>query len=125
MISFGEGNIYIFFLSDWCSFSFSLFFVTRVYTELWSTTPARIAGLGSKGSISTGKDADFVVFDPDGTFVVNDEMNPIFHKHNKTAYDGQTLRGVIHATFLRGREIYAKDVKGVRWPAWGQVHLKK
>jgi dihydroorotase-like cyclic amidohydrolase len=52
-------------------------------------------------------------------------MNPIFHKHNKTAYDGQTLRGVIHATFLRGREIYAKDVKGVRWPAWGQVHLKK
>ncbi|CAL6389708.1 unnamed protein product [Bathycoccus prasinos] len=95
------------------------------FAELWSTTPARIAGLGSKGSISTGKDADFVVFDPDGTFVVNDEMNPIFHKHNKTAYDGQKLRGVIHATFLRGREIYAKDVKGVRWPAWGQVHLKK
>lgn len=110
MISFGEG-IYIFFLSDWCSFSFSLFFVTRVYTELWGTTPARIAGLGSKGSISTGKDADFVVFDPDGTFVVNDEMNPIFHKHNKTAYDGQKLRGVIHATFLAGVKSTRKTSK--------------
>jgi allantoinase len=65
-----------------------------------STSPALFAGLGQKGLLEVGRDADLVVFAPDETFTVHADQ--LLHKNPVTAYDGATLRGVVRRTFLRG-----------------------
>lgn len=61
--------------------------------------PARLAGLDDrKGSISIGKDADFVVFDPDGETMVRGV--DLLHRHPVTPYEGMSLRGRVVDTFL-------------------------
>jgi allantoinase len=63
--------------------------------------PAALAGLaGRKGTISAGADADLVVFADDEQHVVRPEA--LHHRHRITPYAGETMRGVVHATFLRG-----------------------
>jgi allantoinase len=67
--------------------------------------PARRAGLDArKGSIAVGRDADLVVWDPDATFRV--EPSAIHHRHTLTPYEGRTLHGVVHSTYLRGERVY-------------------
>ena len=54
--------------------------------------PAELAGLDDrKGSIDVGKDADFVVFDPDGETMVSGR--DLHHRHPMTPYEGMRLRG--------------------------------
>jgi allantoinase len=61
--------------------------------------PAQLAGLDDrKGSISVGKDADFVVFDPDGETLVRGR--DLHHRHSLTAYEGMRLRGRVVDTRL-------------------------
>jgi len=63
--------------------------------------PARLAGLtGKKGTIAAGADADLVVFAPDEPVSVTPDR--IQHRHKVTPYAGETLRGAIAATYLRG-----------------------
>ncbi|HUP00018.1 MAG TPA: allantoinase AllB [Gemmatimonadota bacterium] len=70
-----------------------------------SSAPARLAGLDDrKGSIELGKDADFVVWDPETTFEVDPER--LHHRHRCTPYEGRRLRGVVRRTYLRGRLVY-------------------
>ncbi|MGF3140280.1 MULTISPECIES: allantoinase AllB [Streptomyces] len=68
-----------------------------------SEAPARVAGLTAKGAIAPGKDADFTVLDPEGTFTVDPAA--LQHRNRVTAYAGRTLRGVVRSTWLRGRRI--------------------
>jgi allantoinase len=67
--------------------------------------PAQLAGLDKrKGAIAPGYDADIVVWNPEKSFVVKPKM--LQHRHKLTPYAGETLRGVVETTFLRGEMIY-------------------
>jgi allantoinase len=66
--------------------------------------PARLANLGGKkGAIRPGADADLVVFADEERWIVTTDT--MFHRHKVTPYAGETLRGVVHATYLRGRKV--------------------
>jgi allantoinase len=65
-----------------------------------STRPARLAGLRHKGQIAPGRDADFCLFAPDESFVV--DPGHIHHRHPLTPYAGRELDGVVRGTILRG-----------------------
>ena len=71
--------------------------------------PAKLAGLSRKGRIEAGRDADFVVWRPEADFTVTNEC--ILHRNKVTPYEGQTLSGVIDATFLRGEKVNPKSAK--------------
>jgi allantoinase len=73
-----------------------------------ATAPAGLAGLGSKGSIAEGMDADLVVFDPDGVTRVRGEE--LRQRHPITPYEGRSLRGAVVSTVLRGRTVFDDDV---------------
>ncbi|MEU4209382.1 allantoinase AllB [Streptomyces sp. NPDC026206] len=68
-----------------------------------ATAPAALAGLGAKGAVEAGRDADFAVLAPDETFTVDPAA--LHHRNPVTAYAGRTLRGVVRSTWLRGRKI--------------------
>ena len=66
--------------------------------------PARLARLtGKKGAIAAGCDADLVVFADDEQTIVTPEL--VQHRHKVTPYAGETLRGAVHATYLRGTRV--------------------
>ena len=71
----------------------------------WSERPAALTGLDAKGSIAVGKDADFVVWDPEAA-VVLDGSHPIFHRHQVHPYHGRTMHGRVLATFVRGAMVF-------------------
>lgn len=65
--------------------------------------PADFVGLPTKGRIAVGADADFCVFAPDDTWVV--DADRLHHKNAITPYAGRTLDGVVRSTWLRGRPV--------------------
>jgi allantoinase len=73
--------------------------------DLMTTGPARLAGLGHrKGKLAAGYDADITVFDREAHFVVRTEH--VQHRHKVTPYAGETLTGVVHATYVRGHKVW-------------------
>ena len=67
--------------------------------------PARQVGLSHlKGAIKAGADADIVIWNPNAQFKVGPQQ--LHHRHKLTPYNGETLRGVIEKTFVRGRMVY-------------------
>jgi allantoinase len=70
-----------------------------------SSAPAALAGLGPRaGSLEAGREATFVVFDPEATFTVTPDK--LHYRHAISPYIGETLHGIIQATYLRGRTVY-------------------
>ncbi len=73
--------------------------------RLMTSGPATLAGLGHrKGILAAGFDADIVAFDPEKRFVVRTE--DVQHRHKVTPYAGETLTGVVTATWVRGRKVW-------------------
>lgn len=73
--------------------------------EWMCAAPARLAGLDArKGAIVKGYDADIVVWNPEKTFIVRQNM--LQHRHKLTPYLKSKLSGVVENTFLRGEMIY-------------------
>jgi allantoinase len=68
--------------------------------------PAKLAGLaGRKGALTTGADADFVVFDSDAEWMVTE--SDLHFRHKLSPYLGADLRGRVKETWLRGERIFA------------------
>lgn len=72
-----------------------------------SAEPARLAGCSAKkGRIAAGHDADFVIFDTYREFIVSE--NKLHYRHPFSPYLGETLRGVVKATYLRGNAVFGE-----------------
>lgn len=69
--------------------------------EVMATTPATLVGLGRKGAIAPGYDADLVAIDLEASFVV-DQMR-LHQRHPICPYDGTRLSGQVEHTWLRGQ----------------------
>ncbi len=75
--------------------------------EWMSTAPARLVGLSNrKGMLAAGRDADIVVWDPEGSFVV--DPSTLLHRHPLTPYAGRRLFGVVQATYTGGHLAFGR-----------------
>ncbi|MEO6510923.1 MAG: amidohydrolase family protein, partial [Nocardioides sp.] len=69
--------------------------------------PASLAGLGDRGRIAVGMQADLVRFAPDASFVVS--AAALKHRNAVSAYDGRRLVGEVRETWLRGVPVSDED----------------
>jgi allantoinase len=96
-------------------------FALNQLTEWLCAAPAQEVGLAQrKGSISVGRDADIVIWNPDREFQVSPSL--IHHRHKLTPYAGEVLKGVVEKTFLRGQMVY--DGAGFVSGTNGQIILR-
>jgi allantoinase len=71
----------------------------------WLTmNPSLLPQLQTRGKIQKGCRADLVAWDPDATFTVSEDM--IRHKHKLTPYLNEKLSGVVHYTWLNGKQVF-------------------
>jgi dihydropyrimidinase len=72
--------------------------------ELCAANPAKIFGCAEKGSLTVGKDADIVIYDPNKDFTVTCEGMHSDYDH--TIWEGTEFKGYPEMTFSRGRLVY-------------------
>lgn len=72
--------------------------------EKMSYNPANILGLSDKGSVSVGKTADLVVFDPKAEYAI--QKNTFLSKGKNTPFEGKKVKGVVRYTLVDGKVVY-------------------
>jgi allantoinase len=88
--------------TELCSHDLPLTYVARWMAE----APAKLAGISHrKGRIVAGLDADLIVFDPEASFTLAAEH--LRFRHPVSPYLGETLRGKMKHTFVRGNEVFS------------------
>ncbi len=85
--------------------------------QLCAANPARIFGCERKGSLTVGKDADIVVYDPAMTFTVS--VSNMHSDYDHTIWEGKTLKGYPVQTYVRGTLVYDHGAF-VGTPGYGQ-----
>jgi allantoinase len=94
----------------------------HVIPEWLCEKPARFTGLDHrKGFIKTGYDADLVIWDPENTFTVEEEI--IYHRHKLTPYRGEQLYGTVEQTWIAGQKDF--DSSGSFHPNKGAIILHR
>ena len=71
--------------------------------DVLSTTPARLFGLGRKGALEVGRDADLVLFDPARRRTIR--ATDLHHTSDYTPYEGLEVAGAVRSVFVRGRAV--------------------
>ncbi|GAA5084147.1 hypothetical protein GCM10025760_01600 [Microbacterium yannicii] len=71
---------------------------------LYTTGPARVAGLDGVGTIEVGAPAHLTVFGVDDPFAI--DAARLLHKNPITAYDRRVLTGRIRRTWLHGESVF-------------------
>lgn len=71
--------------------------------ERMTLAPARLLGLDA-GTLSVGKAADLVLFDPEAPWKITEEGLHSLAKN--TAFEGRLVTGKVIATFVDGRRVY-------------------
>ncbi|MGC1209289.1 MAG: allantoinase AllB [Ornithinimicrobium sp.] len=102
----GVSSVQLSLAAIWTSARERGFSLAQVSQWMSQATAAQV-GLSAKGSLTLGSDADLIAFAPEETFVV--DAQSLLHKNRITAYEGKELHGVVHGTWLRGRQV---DVNG-------------
>ena len=72
--------------------------------ERMSLAPAKILGLTDKGSVSEGKIADLVIFDPSREYEI--DTDTFFSKGKNTPFDGWKVKGDVKYTLVDGKLVY-------------------
>lgn len=90
--------------------------------RLCASNPARIFGCTSKGSLTVGKDADIVIYDPRKDFTVRQENMHSDCDH--TIWEGLQLKGYPVRTYSRGR-LVCIDGEFTGQRGWGRMIRRK
>ncbi|MGC4018986.1 MAG: dihydroorotase [Muricomes sp.] len=72
--------------------------------EKMSYNPAKILGLEEKGSVSPGKIADIVIFDPAAEYRI--DKHTFLSKGKNTPFDGYPVKGEVKYTIVDGAVVY-------------------
>ena len=75
--------------------------------EKMSGNPAKILGLSEKGSVSEGKIADLVLFDPKKEYKI--DKNTFESKGRNTPFDGYEVTGEVAYTLVSGKVAYTRE----------------
>ncbi|MGY3779531.1 allantoinase AllB [Isobaculum melis] len=91
------------------------------FADIIATNPAKRYDLSTKGSITIGKDADFVLIKPDAPYVLKAE--DLAYKNKISPYIGREIGAQVVETILRGETIYQQG-KGLATEFTGAFIMK-
>ena len=74
--------------------------------EKMSYNPAKILGLNDKGSVSEGKIADLVIFDPEKEYRI--DVEKFASKGKNTSFNGYPVKGEVACTIVDGKIVYQR-----------------
>lgn len=77
------------------------------FAEVTAEAPAKRFSLDNKGSITVGKDADFVFIKPESSYTLNAE--DLEYRNKISPYVGKTINAQVVKTILRGEEVYSLE----------------
>jgi allantoinase len=76
-----------------------------------SSAPAWFAGFSDRAGIfAHGREASFVVFDPEAEF--QPASGDLHTRHAISPYVGESLLGRVEATYMRGAAVYQRQTRG-------------
>lgn len=81
---------------------------------LMTTGPARIAGLGARGTIAVGQPAHLAVFRPGESITI--DAADLEYRNPVSPWHGRTLTGLIETTYVHGEPVYRRGEPVVARP---------